>query len=482
MFEWVKNLFRRKPKMENSGVIKNEVQTILRDYLLSPKYKDMIKGIEYYIGAQDILKRQRVIMGADGKLVSVGNLINNKMIDNQYAKMVNQKTNYLLSKPISLNSENKDYADLLNGIFDKKFHKSLKQLGKDCYNTGVGWLYVYYDEIGNFKVKRMDPLEIIPVWKDKDHEGLEYVIRTYQIRYFDKGQYKTKDKVEVYTINGIEYYESNGSSLSQCLETVSYMSVKDDSGKEQGYNWKRIPFIPFRADETELSLLLRVKSLQDGINTILSDFQNNMEEDYRNSIFVLKGYDGTDLKEFRQNLIAYGAIKIDGEGHGGVDTITVDVNSSNYEAILKTLKKALIENARGFDSKSDMLGSNPNQMNIQSMYSDIDLDANEMETEFQSSFEQLLWFINQYFVHTGKGDFSNEKVDIIFNRDILINESIVIEDISKSVGILSEETLISQHPYVSDVEMEIKRKKEETTETVYPEFPKSGDIDGKEKE
>lgn len=358
--------------MENSGVIKNEVQTILRDYLLSPKYKDMIKGIEYYIGAQDILKRQRVIMGADGKLVSVGNLINNKMIDNQYAKMVNQKTNYLLSKPISLNSENKDYADLLNGIFDKKFHKSLKQLGKDCYNTGVGWLYVYYDEIGNFKIKRMDPLEIIPVWKDKDHEELEYVIRTYQIRYFDKGQYKTKDKVEVYTINGIEYYESNGSNLSQCLETVSYMSVKDDSGKEHGYNWKRIPFIPFRADETELSLLLRVKSLQDGINTILSDFQNNMEEDYRNSIFVLKGYDGTDLKEFRQNLIAYGAIKIDGEGHGGVDTITVDVNSSNYEAILKTLKKALIENARGFDSKSDVLGSNPNQMNIQSMYSDID--------------------------------------------------------------------------------------------------------------
>ena len=257
--------------------------------------------------------------------------------------------------------------------------------------------------------------------------------------------------------------------------------MKDNSGKEQGYNWKRIPFIPFRADETELSLLLRVKSLQDGINTILSDFQNNMEEDYRNSIFVLKGYDGTDLKEFRQNLIAYGAIKIDGEGHGGVDTITVDVNSSNYEAILKTLKKALIENARGFDSKSDMLGSNPNQMNIQSMYSDIDLDANEMETEFQSSFEQLLWFINQHLIHTGKGDFNNEKVDIIFNRDILINESTVIEDIAKSAGILSEETLISQHPYVSDVEMEIKRKKEETTETVYPEFPKSGDIDGKEK-
>ena len=36
----------------------------------------------------------------------------------------------------------------------------------------------------------------------------------------------------------------------------------------------------------------------------------------------------------------------------------------------------------GYDAKDDRLSGNPNQMNIQSMYSDIDLDANDMETEF----------------------------------------------------------------------------------------------------
>ena len=49
----------------------------------------------------------------------------------------------------------------------------------------------------------------------------------------------------------------------------------------------------------------------------------------------------------------------------------------------------MIENARGYDAKDDRLGGNPNQMNIQSMYSDIDLDANGMETEFQAAFEEL---------------------------------------------------------------------------------------------
>ena len=41
-------------------------------------------------------------------------------------------------------------------------------------------------------------------------------------------------------------------------------------------------------------------------------------------------------------------------------------------------------------------------MNIQSMYSDIDLDANGMETEFQAAFEELLWFINQRFQQQGR--------------------------------------------------------------------------------
>ena len=61
-------------------------------------------------------------------------------------------------------------------------------------------------------------------------------------------------------------------------------------------------------------------------------------------------------------------------------------------------------------------------MNIQSMYSDIDLDANGMETEFQAAFEELLWFVNQDLINQGAGDFQQEEITVIFNRDILINE------------------------------------------------------------
>ena len=100
-------------------------------------------------------------------------------------------------------------------------------------------------------------------------------------------------------------------------------------------------------------------------------------------------------------------------------------------------------------------------MNIQSMYSDIDLDANGMETEYQASFEELLWFLNMHLFNIGMGDFEQEEVEIIFNRDMMLNEGEVIDNISKSVGIISDETLVAQHPWVDDVQAELERLDEQ---------------------
>ena len=192
---------------------------------------------------------------------------------------------------------------------------------------------------------------------------------------------------------------------------------------------------------------------------MLSDFENNMQEDARNTILVIKNYDGQNLGEFRRNLATYGAIKVryDEDTKGGVETLEINVNAGNYQVILELLKKALIENGLGFDAKDDRLSGNPNQMNIQSMYSDIDLDANDMETELQAAFADILWFVNCHLANTGQGDFFGEDVNIIFNRDMLMDESSIIANCRQSVGILSDETIISQHPWIDDVQQELER-------------------------
>lgn len=120
----------------------------------------------------------------------------------------------------------------------------------------------------------------------------------------------------------------------------------------------------------------------------------------------------------------------------------------------------------GYDAKDDRLSGNPNQMNIQSMYSDIDTDANDTESEAQATMDDVLWFVNCHLANTGQGDFEGEEdgVDVVFNRDMLMNESDIIDNCQKSQGIISDETIISMHPWVDDPQLEMERLKKQKEE------------------
>lgn len=440
-------------------------------WLGSPERVMQIKGHLYYSGEQDILSRRRTAIGENGQLQPVENLPNNRVIDNQYAKLVNQKANYLLGQPFVLECENKQYLELLRQALDRRFMRTLKNAGKMALCGGIAWLYPYFDGEGKLAFRLFPAYEMLPFWQDSEHNTLSWAVRFYQVWDLSNGRRELQDKVEVYSLQGVQRYIWKGGSLKPdkaSLERLSY--VQSDVG---AFNWQRLPLIALKYNESESPLLRRVKSLQDGINVMLSDFENNMQEDARNTILVIKNYDGTNLGEFRRNLAAYGAVKVryDGETKGGVETLEVKVNAENYKVILELFKKALIENGMGFDAKDDRLSGNPNQMNIQSMYSDIDLDANDMETELQAAFADILWFVNVYLANTGLGDFFNEQVNVIFNRDMLMDESSIIANCRQSVGILSDETIIGQHPWVDDVQQELERlAKQRQAEATDPYF------------
>jgi SPP1 family phage portal protein len=150
--------------------------------------------------------------------------------------------------------------------------------------------------------------------------------------------------------------------------------------------------------------------------------------------------------------------------NGDVKTLQIQVNAENYKAIIEQFKKAIIENCMGYDAKDDRIGSNANEMNLKSMYSDIELEANAIETEIQAAFEELIWFLNCHLANIHVGDFEAEDYDVIFNRDIMISEADVINNIKNSVGILSDETLVAQHPWIDSVEEELEKIKKQKQE------------------
>lgn len=448
----------------------------LNRWLMSPEREAMINGDRYYMGDHDVLNRKRTAIGEKGELIELANLPNNKIVNNLYGKLVDQKCNYLLSKPLTFESGNEQYDVLLENIFNADFLRRLKNSGIDAINGGITWLYPYYDDKGNFCFQSFRSYEILPFWKDNEHTELEGALRYYHVQAWQGSQPVIIKKVEIFTEQGIERYTLKGTKLE--LDETEPFGYYARIGNK-GFTWDKIPLVPFKANGREIPLLKRCKALQDAYNVMLSDFANVMQEDCRNTILVIKNYDGQNLGEFRKNLATYGAVKVksaDGSD-GGVETLTISVNKDNYESILQLLKKSIIESCMGYDAKDDRIGSNANQVNIKSMYSDIDIDSDNMQTEYKAGFKQLLFFVNSYLATTGKGLYFDIPVKITFNTDMVINETEIIDNLVKLGVQLPNKLLVAQVPFVDNVQdvMDMLEKEKEENDIYAQAFMNNGE-------
>lgn len=448
-------------RMTDAQFIVQEIHRFWR----SKRCRDMVDGDLYYRGKHDILHKKRTAIGENGELITLDNLPNSRIVDNQFRKMVDQKANYLVGQPFVIRSDNQAFVDALQPfLMTKQFSRLIKAVTRDALCCGIGWLYPYYDDNGSLTFRRLRPYEVIPLWADEEHTRLDAAIRVYDMTEYVGNTEKVVHRVEVYDDTGIHYFTLDGGNLTPIEPFHAPYIMAGD----QAYNWEHIPLVAFKCDAEETPLLTRCRSMQDGLNEIESQWQDQMQEDPRNTIMVLVNYDGENLGEFRRNLATYGAVKVrsDSSGGGDVRTLQIEVNAENYQTLVQQFKKAIIENCMGYDAKDDRLGSNANEMNIKSMYSDIELDTNGMETEYQAAFEELIWFITCHIANVGGGDFENEQYELIFNRDILISESSAIADCKNSMGVISNETIVANHPWVDDVQGELDRLAAEKEENL----------------
>ena len=416
---------------------------VVGDWESSEERKNMEKAREYYLGKHNILNEGRKVKDP----MAAQSLPNHRIVDNKYCWLVDQKVNYLLGKPIVFKTEDELYAEQLEEIFNKRFLRTFRRIGADSLNCCVGWVYPYIGKDGSLKFRKFDPVEIIPFWENSEQTDLECVVRVFEtVKNTDKTKKKEKF-VEVYLPEACTTFKSESGLIH--LKTESY--VTETSGNDtKPLNWGKIPIVPFKYNPDGITLLSRVNSLQDAINTMRSVFINHMEEDAWNTVLILKNYDGEDLEELRGRLIRTGIVKvrtIDGED-GGIDSLEITVNAENFEIVFRELNAAFVENGRGYDAKRMNSGTDPNEMNLKSMYIDIDLDADMIESEYQASFEELLYFVNMYLQSETGADYTKEKVDVIFNRDTIVNSNEIIQNLIALGVRLPNETLVNEIPFI----------------------------------
>lgn len=447
---------------ENNSLTDNKVVALINDFNSSKKRQLMTVGQKYYEVDNDILKR-KITKKVKGTEIEETYKANNKLAHSKYKNMVDEKVAYLLSRDYSLSCDNEEYVKKVKDVLGKHFQYQLSGLGYEASNKGIAWLQAYVDLEGNFKTMIIPSEQCIPIWRDNSHMELESMIRVYETVIWEYEKKKTITNVEVWTTEGVSYYRLEGKLL-----IADYDKNNDNNGPvahykkgEEWYSWGRVPFIAFKNNRIELPDIKFVKSLLDAYDLSRSEAANYVEE-VKNLIFILKGYGGEDISEFMRVLNEDRAIPIDDPKEGGVDALTPQMDITALREHYEQLKRDLIEDGQSINKDLDKFGSAPSGVALKFMYSGLDLKCNALETEFKMGFENLLYFINIYLSESSLGTYKNVDLDILFNRDMEINESEVIDNCQKSKGTISDKTIIANHPWVKDVEAEEKALEEQT--------------------
>ncbi|MBD1223281.1 phage portal protein [Virgibacillus halodenitrificans] len=425
---------------------------IIKEYIDNHDTSKMNEGVRYYFNESDIVNRKIYTYKNDVKVVD-NDATNNKLPAGWHKTLVDQKVAYLAGKPATINSkEDEDpHLEFINEILDDDFNDTLPELIKHASNKGKEWLHVYVDEEGNFDYIIVPAQEFIPIYDNTKRKNLTGGIRYYNLD-------DDTRKIELWDDQHVTFYEEIDGEI---VLDVNY-GVNPQShfyyGKS-GYGWGKVPFLEFKNNEEAVSDLAFYKNLIDVFERLISDTANTIE-DVQKFIYVLMGYDGTSLEEFTTNLKRYRTVKTDGEG-SGVDIKQGEVPINSTDSLLDRLTELIYQSGQGVDVSSDKFGNNPSGVSLQFLYSFLDMKANVMERKFSKALKQLIWFVCEYLsiAENKKIDFKN--YTFTFNRSMITNEKEQIDSVVSSVGHISRETAISNHPWVKDVQMELERLEEE---------------------
>lgn len=124
---------------KTAATLEQIIQMEIGDWRGSRKREWMGIGDRYYRNKTDIMERVGTAIGASGAKEPVGNLANNKLANAFVRKLVDQKVGYLLSKPLSVQTDNKKYAESWGEIMDLSMYRRLQSTGKEAVNKGLTW-------------------------------------------------------------------------------------------------------------------------------------------------------------------------------------------------------------------------------------------------------------------------------------------------------------------------------------------------------
>ena len=441
-------------KLINESTVTDEA--VIKDLIENHDIEKMVEGVKYYSNENDILDRQMYYYDSGGNKVLDSTKENHRVPHNWHKLLVDQKVAYLVGKPVVFQDDNKEYEGRLNILLGEEWDDTLSELTKNSSNKGTEWLHVYINNEGKLKFIIIPAEEVIPIYDTSLQENLEGILRYYTV------QVNGKDRIRVewWTREAVAFYIQNDSGDYELDDTEDPNPAPHYYINDIGYGWGKVPYIEFPNNQERQSDLKFYKALIDEYDLNISDLANNLAE-IQEIITILKGYEGTDLAEFKENLRYYKTIKVSGDSGSGVDKLEFNIPVEAKKEMLNRLEENIFLFGQGVNMKTDRFGNSPSGVALKFLYSLLDLKASIMERKFRKAIKRLLWFATFYINLVDKKKYENTTVQVTFRKTMITNALEDAEIAAKSKGVISDETIVANHPWVEDVSDEIERLKKQ---------------------
>lgn len=390
------------------------------------------KYFNYYEGNQTILR----------KMVNDPTKPCNRIVTNYCYTIVGNYQGYLTGQDITYTSPN-DISAIVDILSYNDVRTEDSELLKQALIYGRSFEINYVDEDGKQRFKVLDTRQCIPVYDNTLNQNLLCVIRFYPIDQFDVSN---GYNVDIYYTDRIEHYTMNTG-----FTTLRF------TGEEQHF-YHQVPVTVFSLNPEEKSIFDKIMGLQDAYNTLLSSEVDDFEA-FCDAYLVLKNVTATaddvaKMKEKRVIVLPYAAQGVDPDA----SFLNKNISDTQIENMLTNIDEQIHKISNSPDFTDEAFGTSSGvamKYKLLGFENTAGAIAANMTKALQKRLELICEILN-----LTNGEQMWRDVEITFTRNLPVDLAETANLVNTLKGTVSDRTLLSLLPFVSDIDKELEMVEE----------------------
>lgn len=388
------------------------------------KYKN------YYDGLQKILSKQYT---DESKPC-------NKTVINYCKNITDSYCGYLATPGHISYRSNNDITEIMNILRYNDFQSEDSDFLKDALIYSVAHELMYIDSEAKTRFKLINPLTCFGVYDNSLSADLLYFVRFYKVSDWDDSD---NYAVDVYSNTSVKHYSMKGA-----FSTPSFISEEPHYFGQCPANILVMP--------DEKSIFDCIMSEQDSINELLSAEIDDYSA-FCDAFLVIEDaeLDEETVATMKTNRVLQ--LPVGAKAYW----LTKAANDAQVENILKRLHDSIYRTAQCPDFSSEsFIGGVSSGIAIQYRLTGMETRAGKIEAEMKKALQRRVEIIcGMASLKLGEEVFRD--IEIEFKRNIPADEAALINMINSLKGTVSDATLLSQLPFITDVEAELEAVKEQ---------------------